>query len=183
MQVEEFNTLPRRTLAELVREAKDVEGLVLEFGVASGSTVNQIARAAPDQPVYGFDWFKGLPEDWRPGIPKGAFACNVPDVRENVELVHGLFQDTVDAFLAEHPENVKFIHIDVDIYSSAKFVLDKFNSRFQVGTIVVFDELYGYPGFEEHEWKAVHEWLDYSGWKLEALGGQHHECMAFRLFK
>lgn len=51
----------------------DRDGLVLEFGVASGGTVNLLATHHKG-PVHGFDVFTGLPETWRPGFPKGAFA-------------------------------------------------------------------------------------------------------------
>jgi hypothetical protein len=33
------------------------------------------------------------------------------------------------------------------------------------GTVIVFDEFYNYPGFEEHEFKAFQEFLDWSGKK------------------
>jgi hypothetical protein len=55
------------------------EGLFLEFGVASGRTINHIAKTRSG-PVYGFDSFEGLPEDWRSGFSKGAIAGNLPPV-------------------------------------------------------------------------------------------------------
>ena len=48
------------------------EGLFLEFGVASGSTLTAIVEKAPPGMVHGFDSFQGLPEDWRPGFPAGS---------------------------------------------------------------------------------------------------------------
>ena len=46
-------------------------GTALEFGVGEGHTLRMIAQ---QMPVIGFDSFTGLPEDWRPEYPKGAFA-------------------------------------------------------------------------------------------------------------
>ena len=46
--------------------------LWLEFGVASGISINYISRFTNDK-VYGFDSFEGLPEKWRDGFNKGAF--------------------------------------------------------------------------------------------------------------
>ena len=40
------------------------EGMLLEFGVFRGQSINQIARVVPDRTVHGFDSFEGLPEDW-----------------------------------------------------------------------------------------------------------------------
>lgn len=49
--------------------------LWLEFGVASGKTINYISKFTKDK-VYGFDSFEGLPEKWRDGFDKGAFNRN-----------------------------------------------------------------------------------------------------------
>ena len=49
------------------------DGLILEFGVFSGRTVNHIAGLVGAQKVYGFNSFEGLPEAWRPGFEKGTF--------------------------------------------------------------------------------------------------------------
>jgi hypothetical protein len=43
-----------------------MDGHFLEFGVASGTTINHISSQVSEQ-VHGFDSFEGLPEDWRPG--------------------------------------------------------------------------------------------------------------------
>ena len=40
-----------------------IDGRYLEFGVASGTTINLIAEEKPDEKIYGFDSFEGLPED------------------------------------------------------------------------------------------------------------------------
>jgi hypothetical protein len=47
----------------------DPDQLWLEFGVANGYSVNLTAYIKENvlmsmEPVYGFDWFRGLPEDW-----------------------------------------------------------------------------------------------------------------------
>ena len=59
-------------------------GLVLEFGVASGSSITGIAGEMPHRTVYGFDSFEGLPEDWTDDDgnlhnTKGTFAQPVPE--------------------------------------------------------------------------------------------------------
>ncbi len=131
-------------------------GLMLEFGVASGSTINHIASLLSST-VYGFDSFEGLPEDWRPDFKKGAFARQAPEVRANVELVTGYFDASLPSFLSRHAEEISFLHIDCDLYSSTKTVLDLCRYRLRPGTIVVFDEYFNYVGWREHEYKAFKE--------------------------
>ena len=50
-------------LSYAARLAPD-DGLIVEFGVRTGKTINHIANAFPDRRVFGFDSFEGLPEDW-----------------------------------------------------------------------------------------------------------------------
>ena len=74
--------------------------LWLEFGVASGHTINYISKFTNDT-VYGFDSFEGLPEKWRDGFDKGAFTRNgeFPNVNTNVQLIKGWFNETLPNFI------------------------------------------------------------------------------------
>jgi Macrocin-O-methyltransferase (TylF) len=172
-------------LEYFAQQAQNLNGLVLEFGVATGGTIKKIASTLPDRTVYGFDWFQGLPEDWTNGYMAGHFACDKPtDLPENVVIVEGLFKKTVPGFIKEHKdEKVAFMHVDCDIYSSAKYVLDKFEKKFQDGSIVVFDEFIKYNNYQHHEWKAWHEFLEKTKYKYEVLGRAHEESVAFRIYK
>lgn len=133
------------------------DGLILEFGVASGTTINYLARtiALCGRRVYGFDSFDGLPERWA-DYPVGHFACAPPAVAPNVELVVGLFADTLPSFLAEHDGPAALIHVDCDLYSSTRTVLDSLAPRIVPGTFIALDE---YWIVREHEQRAFHEWL------------------------
>jgi hypothetical protein len=142
------------------------DGLVLEFGVATGRTITRIAQHRPG-PVYGFDSFEGLPEDWYPGYEKGAFARDtLPPVPANVELVKGWFNETLPGFLAEHPGPVAYINIDCDLYSSTAYVLDQLQDRIVPGTVIQFDEYFNYPGWKQHEYKAFAELVERTGLKF-----------------
>jgi len=78
-----------------VRQAH-LNGLFLEFGVQNGVSINHLAKIKSNQKFYGFDCFTGLPEDWSEFYPKGHMKVDViPSVEKNVELVVGLFQDTL----------------------------------------------------------------------------------------
>ena len=138
------------------RAAELGEGLFLEFGVASGTTIRAIATTG--RKIIGFDSFAGLPQDWREGAKAGAFAANVPEVPANVRLKIGLIENTLPAFLAENPETIRFLHIDTDLYAPAKFILTACKPRIR-RAIIVFDEFFNYPGWEDHEYKAFTEFI------------------------
>lgn len=136
-----------------------LDGLFLEFGVRTGSTVNYIAERQPGQTIYGFDSFEGLPQEWSGWVQEqGVFAMDtLPDVRDNVELVVGRFDESLPGFLADHAEHVAFIHIDSDLYASANTVLSSLAGRIRPGTIIVFNEYFNYPNWQRHEFRAFHE--------------------------
>lgn len=142
-------------------------GLWLEFGVAGAVSLTRIAQHAralsPMPYVAGFDWFKGLPEDWTwnhsQKVPKGTFAQDIVPVIPGAEIVVGLFQDTVKKWLAkrEGDNRVTFVHVDCDLYSASRCVLKEIAPYLAEGAIIVFDELVGYHGFDQHEWRALWE--------------------------
>ena len=141
-------------------------GTALEFGVGQGQTLNMIARRMP---VIGFDSFQGLPEKWREGFDKGMFACEPPEVR-NATIVPGLFEDTLPDF--DFPDRVGLVHIDCDLYSSTKTVLEHLEPHLRPGCILVFDEWHGFPGASEeaHEQKAFREFASRTGLTWTVLG-------------
>lgn len=139
-----------------------IEGLTLEFGVAGGESIRQIATVRKG-PVYGFDSFEGLPEDWFAYLRKGFFAQPLPRVPGNVTLVKGWFSDTLEGFLSQHEGSVSFLHIDSDLYSSADYVLRALEGRIVPGTVVLFDEYWNYPGWQQHEFKAFAEFIARTG--------------------
>jgi O-methyltransferase len=61
---------------------------------------------------------------------------------QNVEILEGIFPDETGRLV----ENQRFrlCHIDVDVYQSAKDVVDWVWPRMPVGGVVVFDD-YGFP--------------------------------------
>ena len=148
--------------ATLLRSALDMAtapGMVLEFGVRRGTSINQIAAAAPGDTVHGFDSFEGLPEAWV-NEPQGVLTTGkeLPAVRSNVVLHAGWFDDTLPPFLAGHDGPVRFVNVDSDIYSSAKTVLTALAPRFRPGTVLVFDEFIGNRSWREDEYRAFHEY-------------------------
>lgn len=178
--------IPFNIDAEILKFASDqvtIDGVFLEMGVCTGRTINFIAALNPTKIIYGFDSFKGLPQEWkRPDtvVPEGAFSLKnakfKPPVLRNVSLVVGLFQNTLPEFrenvLKDNP--IAFLHIDCDIYSSTSEVFSHLGKNIVSGTIVLFDELYNYPGYQDHEFKALMEFL--------TLTGKHVDYLAFNQY-
>lgn len=133
----------------------------VEFGVAGGNLLNFFA-AQTARRFYGFDCFEGLPETWMDGVGKGSFKqVQLPKVRENVELVTGFFEESLPKFIEEYAqeiENIGFIHIDCDLYSSTKTIFEYLGKYIKSGTIIAFDEYFNYPGWQQDEFKAFQEW-------------------------
>lgn len=175
--------------AEVLRFASDsvtLQGLYIDLGVCTGKTVNFIAALNPHQIIYGFDSFEGLPEPWTRKdrvFPTGSFGFKNPDalppVLHNVLLFKGWFKDTLTQ-LPQQP--IALLHIDSDLYSSAATALQILSDRIVSGTILIFDELYNYPGSADHEFKALQEFLSTHNLSAHYLAyNPLHEQVALRI--
>jgi hypothetical protein len=143
------------------------DGQYLEFGVFRAYTINYIAALVPEKIIYGFDSFLGLPEDWL-WLPRGEFstAGQLPSVLDNVKLIQGWFQDTLPKF---NKSPIAFLHMDCDLYSSAKYVLDTLENYIVPGTIIAFDDFPYFPGSEQHEYRAFWEFVKRTGKSYQVL--------------
>ncbi len=158
----------RFALYEATVKLMTISGLVCEFGVFKGESINYLAGCLPTTEIYGFDSFEGLPEDWRPEVKAGHFKVQqLPVVKSNVRLIKGWFDKTVPVFLEQHPEPVSYLHIDSDLYSSAKTILDLFAPRIKPGTVIIFDEFFNYPGWKQGEYLAFEEFVAAHGTRFD----------------
>ena len=183
------------------------EGMFLEFGVYQGRTINICSDLRPNNHFYGFDSFEGLPENWKlantkkhskiTSVDKGHFAVDkLPQVNDNVTLIEGFFDVSLDPWIDQHLDNqstISWLHIDSDLYSSAKCVLNKLNKYIAPGTIIRFDELVDWrlAGFNntfahekpkskyslwgDGEWKALIEWIETHDRKVKPLWREWHQ--------
>lgn len=148
----------------------EMEGRYCEFGVWTGITINYIA-AKTDHPIHGFDSFDGLPEDWRTRYYKGTFDIEgLPQVRDNVVLHKGWFNESLPGWAEEYPGPIAFIHFDADLYSSTKTVLDLLAEQIVPGTVMQFDEYFNYPGWQDGAYKAFKEFVEAHDVEFEYLG-------------
>lgn len=168
-------TYRHETVAYAAKAAR-TDGIFLEFGVDQGATINQIARLRPERRVFGFDSFRGLPEDWSgTSLMQGRFDRKgaLPDVPENVELVAGWFNDSIPVWKRDHPDPIAFCHVDCDLYSSTVTIFTELEDRFHPGTVILFDEYFGYADWRGGEHKAFLEMIARTGFTYKALAVSH----------
>jgi len=144
-------------LWSVLGELRDVPGAVLEVGVWRGGTGALLAaranRLALDETIYLCDTWRGVAKTgdvdiyYRDGKHDDASREIVAKLitgmeLSNVELLEGVFpEDTADRI----PDGTfRLCHCDVDVYESAKGVLEWVWPRLAPGGVVVFDD-YGFP--------------------------------------
>lgn len=162
-------TIDRYYMLKYCVQRAKLKGLYLEFGVYNGDSVNLIADTVADT-VHGFDSFEGLPENWE-ACKAGQFSRGgrLPEVRGNVQLHAGWFDQTLPKFVEEHAGPVAFLHVDSDLYSSAKTVLTSLKKQIVPGTVIVFDEYLNYPNWQNHEFRAFQEFVEEFGIRYEYI--------------
>ena len=157
-------------------------GLWLEFGVYKGQTLDLISSYT-DQEVYGFDTFSGIDQEWSGtssgsmngfnigGKPPSSVIPLDKDRRygnntgarrpfnKNVNFICGDFRQTLPHFLEKNSADISFMHIDCDLYESTEVIFKYCGNLLQKGSVVVFDELVNYKGYQQDELKAFNEFI------------------------
>jgi predicted O-methyltransferase YrrM len=163
----------QRELIEYSLAAVAVDGHYLEFGVFTGGTIRFIARRIGQRVIHGFDSFQGLPEAWAGfNLARDTFDLGgrLPRVPKNVRLHRGYFEESLPTWLRDNSGQVAFIHLDCDLYSATKTVLRLIAPRVASGTLVLFDEYFNYPNWEQHQFKAFREFVQEYNVKYCYLG-------------
>ena len=140
-----------------------IGNLCLEFGVRHGTSfkwmADVITQRYPCNCLWGFDSWKGLPEEsgsWRPKKHSaGRFAVNREDVVKHLasgkrveldgyrfRLVDGFFDASLTPQLrGELPDLLlKFVNLDCDLYVSTLQALEWITPILVTGTILYFDD-------------------------------------------
>ncbi len=150
-----------------------VPGNWAQFGVFNGGTArNHLIPALGDSHLYLFDSYEGLPEDWGKYHRRRYFATAVPKFKDQrVTNVVGLFEETLPGF--DFGGALAFLDIDCDLYSSTVTILRECNEHIVPGTVLKFDEVFGFEEWAQHEYLAIQEWLVDCGREIEwfARGG------------
>ncbi|CAJ0557249.1 unnamed protein product, partial [Mesorhabditis spiculigera] len=122
-------------------------------GTHSGSS--REAFTEREGTVAGFDVFSGLPETWRTWFPRNLFRA----LREHLALVperriRAPLRSCTSTPTSTRPPRPCSILGD----------------RLVPGSIVVFDEFFNYPGWQQHEYRAWTEFVTRTGISFEYLG-------------
>jgi predicted O-methyltransferase YrrM len=149
-------------------------GLVLDFGVATGDSTIMLGDALlniQSRSVVGFDAFLGIRDAWSK-LDRPPGSMNLGGVvparlanHEKIELRVGWVEDTLPVFLKERPEQVGLVHLDMDVFPPTKFVVEALRSRLRRGSLVVFDDYFGFIGWQNHSHRAFSESFNLSSFR------------------
>ena len=175
-----FSPSPKERLLDYALSKISKKGDILEFGVRAGESITYIAQKLKDRTIHGFDSFEGLPEEWEGhAFLKSDFTQNgkIPIVPGNVILHKGWFDKTISEY--NNSNEIAFINLDCDIYSSTKTVLDELGNKITTGTIILIDDFFNYRNWQQHQYKAFQEFVEKSNIKFEylAFNGKHGVCI------
>lgn len=146
-------------LWQLVAESRKLNGALIEVGVWRGGTGALIAKSAElngiKNTVYLCDTFIGVPKAGAmDSTYKGGEHANTSEkkVKElisgkmklmNTHILKGIFPDETAGLVKD--KQFRFCHIDVDVYQSAKDIINWIWPKMVTGGIIVFDD-YGFEG-------------------------------------
>ena len=165
-----------RGLMDISLQRAKETGTFVEFGVFKGASIRYLATKETEREIHGFDSFIGLPEAWV-HYPKHAFSLggNLPKVPSNVTLHKGFFEDTLPEWVESHPDDIDLLNIDCDLYSATKTIFYYLKNQIRPGTVIIFDDYFNYPLWQEFGHKAFAEFCEYSGAKFEYIGYAYKE--------
>lgn len=149
------NTLVDRTRCYahylLMEQIKKISGDILEVGVWRGGTAGLFAQLAPEKTIYLADTFEGVVKssEWEHYEDKAHSDTSEELVRDflhglnvsNFELLKGIFPE--DTGSKVQGKKFSYVHIDVDVYQSAKDTFEYIWEQVVLGGMVVFDD-YGF---------------------------------------
>jgi O-methyltransferase len=135
------------SLETLARSVQSIEGDVAEVGVYKGGSAVLLKRTLPEDNIYLFDTFEGIPSagDFDNLHKAGDFSDT------SFEQVSAVFADFFNVFVykgcfPEHNSEViadkkfKLVHLDVDTYQSHIDCLNFFHDKMVPSGVIVFDD-------------------------------------------
>jgi O-methyltransferase len=141
----------------LIPQIAKIEGAILEVGTWKGGTSGIICQKARlenlKKNIYLADTFTGVPKvsekdrRYNGGEHNNASEEEIHELLQsklkidNYRVLKGIFPDETAHLISD--DKFCFCHIDVDVYNSAKDIVEWIWPRLQVGGIIVYDD-YGY---------------------------------------
>jgi O-methyltransferase len=160
--IEVYNQIKNNTLVgiyrcyelwQLVNETYGLEGAIIEIGVWRGGTGALIAKRAEllgiTSRVYLCDTFTGVVKAgendsfYKGGEHSDASKSIVDELinklrLSNTEILTGIFPEETSEMVVD--ATFRFCHIDVDVFQSAKDIVEWIWDKLAVGGIIVFDD-------------------------------------------
>lgn len=143
------------------------------------SSANDLKGIWTRMKFFAFDSFEGLPRPRGVDLETNAFRCgdfasgidqfnhlvhdSLKSNSDRVVPVKGWFEETCVPKNIErlHMRSLAVVHIDCDLYESARAALKFVEPMLQDGTILIFDDWYCYRGHPDRgEQKAFREWSE-----------------------
>jgi hypothetical protein len=145
----------------------DVFGMIPPPGEEDGPDVHEryAKIASGEAQGVGGDTYYGYRDDLYAEVTDSFTRLGVPAAEHNVELVQGLFEDTIDL-----DEPVAFAHLDGDWYESTMTCLTRIAPLLVRGGRIVLDDYYAWSGCR----RAVDEYFTgRDGFRLEQRAKLH----------
>ncbi len=156
-----------------------LEGDYLEFGVFRGTSfimASQLAQTynMPAMRLFAFDSFEGLPDSEGKAFAKSEFLCSEDIFKKIIKkagvdlsrvlIVKGFYSDSLNEDIKKS-FNIKasIVHIDCDLYSSTKEVLNFIENIVVPGTILIFDD---WDSFKDEDIENMGERKAFKEWDL-----------------
>jgi O-methyltransferase len=158
-------------LWSLAQQVRHLEGSILEVGVWRGGSAGVLAKAAPGKRILLADTFTGVVkvEASDTAYVGGEHADTSVEIVSglmkklgvtNTTILQGIFPDDTGG---QCDDKIAMLHCDVDVYGSAREVVEFVKPRLVPGGLIVFDDFgfYGCEGITRlvHELTATQEWL------------------------
>jgi predicted O-methyltransferase YrrM len=152
---------------ERAMKVYDVFGMIPPPSEQDGPDVHEryAKITAGEAQGVGGDTYYGYRDDLYEEVTESFTRLGAPAAERNVELVRGLFEDTIDL-----DEPVAFAHLDGDWYESTMTCLERLAPLLVPGGRIVLDDYYMWSGCR----RAVDEYFDgRDGFRLEQRARLH----------
>jgi hypothetical protein len=146
---------------------------LLEFGVFKGTSLRYFAKKLKKFTCVGFDSFEGLQSNFGGVNAQLLFRLKGREPKfmpKNSIIIKGMVEETLDKFILKKQVNISLVHLDLDVYSSTKYVLKTLKPKLQSGTYLLFDEMFGNPFWENGEYKALKDVFNVNEYYWIAFG-------------
>ncbi len=142
-------------LREFVRFTQNIPGALAECGCFEGASAWFMASELPNDPIYLFDSFEGLPPPSDNDTPSNgkSFSWKTGDLTASEKILQKNLEDfsnitVLKGWIPERFNEVaeqpfRFVHIDVDLFQPTLDTLDFFYPRLNCGGVIVLDD-YGF---------------------------------------